>query len=295
MSHILLLHWNHKAKKTIQKWLAEGYMGVDTEIKDNNQESHLIVSLTSYPARLKYLHIGIVSLLQQSKKPYKIILWLKEEEFTHKHLLTQEMQDLEQCGLTIEWIPENIRSYAKLIPVMQKYPNALIVTADDDLIYMPQWLETLYSTHLKNPKHIIGLNGLVLIKKNSINLETFHNINQHTNILNKNANIYNNASHNNYLQTGGGVLFPPQSFSKEVFNQDVYMDICKYADDIWFNAMAILNDKKRYIIEPTKDNYYTTIGAVQATGLFKFNIVESRNDTQFKAVFDKYNLYSYID
>ncbi len=47
-------------------------------------------------------------------------------------------------GLTIDWC-EDIKSYKKLIPTLKKYPDAIIVTADDDLIYDNKWLEQLYN------------------------------------------------------------------------------------------------------------------------------------------------------
>ena len=38
---------------------------------------------------------------------------------------------------------DNLRSFKKLVPALQTFPNAFIVTADDDLYFAPNWLETL--------------------------------------------------------------------------------------------------------------------------------------------------------
>lgn len=50
---------------------------------------------------------------------------------------------------------KDIRSYKKLIPILKKYPNKIIVTADDDVIYKKDWLERLYKDHLKYPNYIL--------------------------------------------------------------------------------------------------------------------------------------------
>ena len=128
----------------------------DDIYKGNN----IIISLTSYPARIKYVPTVINSLLNQSLKPYKIILWLSKNQFPNGNKgLPKNLIDLVDKGLTIEYNNENdgdIKSYRKLIPTLKKYPNNIIVTADDDIIYDKNWLEKLYKTHLKHPKDIVA-------------------------------------------------------------------------------------------------------------------------------------------
>jgi len=41
-----------------------------------DRQSRIIVSLTTYPARINSVWITVSSLLQQTMKPYKVILWL---------------------------------------------------------------------------------------------------------------------------------------------------------------------------------------------------------------------------
>ena len=43
-----------------------------------------IVSLTSFPARINTAHLAINTLLQQTFKPDRIILWLASEQFAKK-------------------------------------------------------------------------------------------------------------------------------------------------------------------------------------------------------------------
>ena len=161
-----------RAKVRLKKWIQEEYTG----ITDTQRDIPLIVSLTSYPARLHAVHLSIMSIMRQSIKADKIILWLKKEEFVNTNNIPEILKKLQSCGLTIKWIVENTRSFAKLIPSKKLYPNANIVTADDDIIYASHWLETLYTAHLQHPEVIMGLNGLILVKKDAHTLESFYNI-----------------------------------------------------------------------------------------------------------------------
>ena len=47
-------------------------------------KNDVIVSLTSYPPRIKTVHLTIESLLMQTQRVKKILLWLSPEEFPNK-------------------------------------------------------------------------------------------------------------------------------------------------------------------------------------------------------------------
>lgn len=98
----------------------------------------------------------------------------------------------------------------------------------------------------------------------------------------------------NFLTGVGGVLYPPDSLDEEVMNEEVFLDICKYADDVWFYAMAL---KKGTLVNKvrTRDvgsDDYILNDAVQDMGLSMVNTRgEMLNDSQIKAVFTRYGLY----
>jgi len=80
-------------------------LGVSDEIR----KPQLIVSLTSYPARINSVHITINTLLQQSLKPNKVILWLASEQFPNKENdLPDNLLRLKDYGLTIEWCDKDL-------------------------------------------------------------------------------------------------------------------------------------------------------------------------------------------
>ena len=91
--------------------------------------SPLIVSLTSYPARFGSLHLVLRSLLTQSVRADRVVLWLDEGD---EHLLPPAVTSL---GVETRICPR-WRSYKKIIPTLMEWPEAHIVTADDDIYYL---------------------------------------------------------------------------------------------------------------------------------------------------------------
>ena len=53
---------------------------VENGLNHEPRKEKVIVSLTSFPARLNVVHYGIKALMCQTYKPDRIILWLTEEE-----------------------------------------------------------------------------------------------------------------------------------------------------------------------------------------------------------------------
>lgn len=51
--------------------------------------------------------------------------------------------------MSIEWCKKDIRSYTKLIPSLEKFPNDVIAVCDDDVFYLKDWLKNLYNAYLK--------------------------------------------------------------------------------------------------------------------------------------------------
>lgn len=116
----------------------------------------VIVSLTSYKPRINDVKYAVYSLLNQTLPPDKLILWLDEDSFPQREEnLPRDLLRLRKFGLTIDWC-ENLRPYKKLIPVLEKYPDDIIVTADDDIFYRPDWLKILYDEHLKYPDCVVA-------------------------------------------------------------------------------------------------------------------------------------------
>jgi hypothetical protein len=222
----------------------------------------VIVSLTSYPARINTVHITINTLLQQSLKPDKVILWLAEEQFPKKEKdLPQELIKLKAFGLDIEWC-DDIKSFKKLVPAIEKYPNDIIVTADDDVYYQSNMLESLYNAYKTNPKNIYV--------KRSVKLEMKNN---YPTGISSRKYMYKHLtepSYFNQLMGGSGCLYPPHSLYKDCTNIDIIRNTIPTHDDAYFWSMAILNRTKIQVVGGFNENLYFVDGT-QDVGLIHTN------------------------
>lgn len=239
----------------------------------------LIVSLTSYPARINTVHYTIESLLNQSIKPEKIILWLAEEQFPNKEKdLPSQLLNLCQSGLTLEWY-HDIKSYKKIIPALHKYPNKVIITADDDVIYHKECLERLYVTYLKFPNTVVCHRGhYILFDPKTKNIMPYRQWIFECGIKIPSYNI---------VQTGvGTVLYPPKCFYKDVLNEDLFTSLAYNTDDLWLWAMCVLNNTKIVIAQKNISNLDSIFGT-QEDNLYLYNMEQGNNITM-KKIFEYY-------
>lgn len=246
----------------------------------------IIVSLTTYGKRLYDVHLVIESIMEQTMKANKIVLWL-DDSFQNKRL-PKALELQQKRGLEIKFC-KDIRSYKKLIPSLKHYPEDAIITIDDDVIYEFDLLERLITSYLDDPTFIYcGRQHRMLLNEKK---ELLSYLQWDYQSSNSDANIMN-------FPTGcGGVLYPPNSLDNEVLNETIFMDICKYADDVWFKAMAIKKgtlSKKVYTHNP-KGEDFIEIANVQDIALKNINTQgEVQNDKQIHDVFTYYNLYKLL-
>jgi hypothetical protein len=202
----------------------------------------VIVSLTSYSARVNTVYKAIESILSQTMPPAAVILWLSPEEFPNKEKkLPRELLGLSRRGLIIDWC-KNIKSYNKLIFSLQKYPDDIIITVDDDIIYHNELIRVLYETHIKYPRDIIA-HRITRLYKNKDN--RFAVLPRHLYYRNFTGFNYvdalKNASYFNKLTGSGGVLYPPYCLHNDVLLEELFTQLAPTSDDIWFWLMGMLN------------------------------------------------------
>ncbi len=240
------------------------------KVLDINPSPHVVVSLTSYGYRIKQTApIAVASLLRQSVAPDKIILWL-----AHGEKVPSLLRGLGRYGLEIRYC-EDLKSYKKLIPALEEYPSSVIITADDDVEYPEDWLSKLLAVHKKNPGAILTHRARYITVTERGTPSPY----EEWPLINKNPK-------NNHLilPNGiGGVLYPPNSLSKEVFNKDLFMELAPSGDDLWFWAMGELKNTKRVLI----DNGYQNISDYELDSTGLWNTINREKDTGTDAQFVK--------
>ena len=118
----------------------------------------VIASLTTYPPRVSKSWLAIETLLRQSVRPERLVLVLNTEEFPSKKLPRRIARQARR-GLEILWAHRNGRSHDKLIPVRTAFPQATIVTFDDDKFFPRDLLEKLTEASDRSPGKVIGARG----------------------------------------------------------------------------------------------------------------------------------------
>lgn len=242
-------------------------------------KTELIVSLTSYGPRIQDVHLTIESLMQQTRKANRIILWLSENEQNKELPMALQLQQAR--GLEVRYC-KDIRSYTKLIPTLKLCPEAIIITVDDDCLYNMDVIDRLYRSYITDKTCVHCLTGSEISIKNN-NIESYNNWKP----------LAINAYGKQFLATGvGGVLYPPHIFTDEIFNESVFMSICPTADDIWFKAMELLAGikVKRAEVHNASGIEFMTNEASQIVNLNSTNVGGGQNDIQIKAVFKKYGI-----
>ena len=117
----------------------------------------IIVSMTSWKKRIINVKYVVSSILQGTKKPDKIILNLSTDEFQDKHIPI-DLKLLEKYTIfEINWIKENTKAFKKIIPTMELYPDSIIISIDDDIIYPRLFIETILDSYKKQNTDIITL------------------------------------------------------------------------------------------------------------------------------------------
>lgn len=121
----------------------------------DNRNEGIIVSLTSFPARINTVWMGIESIMKQTVRPSKIILYLTEEEFPYKRKgLPRRLLNYEKLGLEICFRPYNLMPHNKYFYALQEYPDHDVITVDDDLYYHPDTIGNLVRIHQQHPNCI---------------------------------------------------------------------------------------------------------------------------------------------
>ena len=263
--------------KRIDRTLAKGNLKLAEEKADN-----VIVSLTSYGERIAELKYTLYSLVSQSILPEKIIVNIAFED---EKYITKELKFFEQYGVEF-YFCKDIRSYKKLIPTLERFPNACIVTVDDDMYYAKDWLIRLYNEFQKHPDDVCG--------------HIFHKITYGNNRINQYHKWIKNhkalSAGKNIVGIGyGGILYPPGVFYKDILDESLFMTLAPFADDLWFYFMIVLNNKNiRQISNPLTNlkyvNPYREYGITEGTTLMQQNVGENKNDIQFKNVLAHYGI-----
>lgn len=252
----------------------------ENQLNSTPRDEQYVISLTTFPARIKDVSICLTSLLRQQYKADKVILWLALEQFPNKERdLPRRLKRLTKLGLEIKWY-HDIRSYKKLIPAIKLFPESVIITADDDIIYPKTWLSLLVASYQTNKK--------------AVHCHRAHRIRLNSDLQpqlydNWDPAIPSTKGHSSLLHfpTGcGGILYPKNFYYSDLFDEALFKKLAPDADDFWFWAMAVLNDCTAIVCQHNIEeiayvNLFQEYGLGKAYTLSQSNVYGRKNDVIF--------------
>lgn len=244
------------------------------------QGPRVIVSLTSYGRRVAHtMKYPVYSMLLQSRRPDRIVVWLDDDWVGN---LPASVKRLEKYGVEIRFC-DDLKSYKKLVPALKAYPDDIIVTIDDDIIYERNTLKCLLDRHNEYPDDIICTMA---------HIPTFgpDGLNPYNDWK---LNVCYSKEELIFPLGGSGTLYPPHSLYKDVTDASLFMKLAPQADDIWFWVMALKNGRR--VRMSGLNRMYRQIDLMyqqthRNSSLKDSNLGENRNDAQIRNVFEHYGL-----
>lgn len=208
--------------------------------KQPKKQVPIIVSLTSFPARIPYVWMTIECMLRQTYQPKKILLWLSNEQFSDKDKLPSTLTNLENSIFEIRFVDGDIRSHKKYQYVACQYPDDYVFFIDDDLFYNSTILEETWEEHLKHPDAVISSYGYRINYDDSGKIRPYMMWKQ----------LFKPASGKDiFVGSGGGTMIKPSFLYKDLTNLQLALDLCPTADDVWLNCMMQINKLEVYILK----------------------------------------------
>jgi len=278
--HVLRYRWIESTHRASVAWSTQ--KGVTTD----KRSPELIVSLTTFPERIGTVALCLDSLLRQSLKPDRLILWLSESNELGRPVISQASLPADLCrliprGLEIRWC-KDIRSFRKIVPTLRAHPTALIVTADDDIFYPRHWLKALYDAYQAEPQYV-HCHRAHLMQYDATGAPMPYNQWQMM------AHGYQGPSFDLFPTGVGGVLYAPRHLHAEMLNESAFLALCPKADDVWLKAMSVMAHTECKKVTPHTFTF-CSIRIPNNRTLESENVTLNGNDPQIKAVLTRYGV-----
>ncbi|SFN77910.1 hypothetical protein SAMN04487831_103258 [Pseudobutyrivibrio sp. UC1225] len=245
-----------------------------------DKSSDVIVSLTTYPARINTVWVTISTLLNQTFKPAKVVLYLSKEQFPNgADELPVELLKQQSRGLEIGFVDDDLKPHKKYYYALQDYPDKMVITADDDVFYPENHIEKLVEASKKYPDAVICLRS----HRITTNDGEFTPYNSWKEVLTDEPDFAT-------IPIGcNGALYKRKFFDEELFDAEKIKEYALFTDDLWLKIMELKNGVKAYNCAEEPLIYFDNIFN-KNTGLWHANASEdsNRNDDVWGKLIEKY-------
>lgn len=249
----------------------------ENPLNTEKREKKIIATLTTYPARIGCVHLAIKSIMLQSYKPDRIILWLAEEQFPDKKL-PENLTSLEKYGLEIIWIHDIYGHKKYFYPVLNQKEDELVITFDDDIIYSKKTIERLIKTHTQFP------DCLVCERAQAYDVANPYQPGRWMTISDKGVK---SPSYSLNPSPGGGCMIPYGVFHEDACNEAKIRELAYKNDDIWYMFMCAHN-KKRIVKTRKYHKTFSVIDGSQGEQMAFDNVQNNKNIEIMKKLTEVY-------
>lgn len=203
-----------------------------------------VISLTSYPKRMKTLHLCLESLLRQQGCRILVELWLSEQDFPfHDAELPQDVLALKERGLVIHWVKDNLKSHKKYFYSMPLHPDLPVITVDDDAIYEQDMALKLLEAYSSQPHCIPCHRANMMLFNREGNLRKYQSWPQDF------AGLIDQPSMRLVPIGSGGVLYPPGAVPVMAFDAEIVRELCLDGDDLWLKFTTLVNGYPAVVVK----------------------------------------------
>lgn len=256
--------------------------------EEEGSDTPVYISLTTIFQNQDILLQTLKSINKQSRKPDKIYVFLSEESylldegFANREITNESLQKYidENPLVEIQWV-KNTGPYRKLLPLLKQkwHEDCIIITIDDDTFYDCDLIANLLRDY-KEHHCVVGYRGFTASCDKAENFDYGHRTSPQA------------LSKYNFLTGKGGILYKPEFFqkTKELIFDEIYLETCHTADDLWFFIVRLLNNVNCYI----GDKSWSIQDNDPKIGLFqKFNGKKDCNTRMFQDTIKKLKELNY--
>ena len=254
------------------------------KLNPSKKEDVITISFTTYPARVKWLPVVVGSLLRQTLQPDRIVLYLSSNQFDN--LNNPIFKRIQKQGVEIKVKDDDLRSHKKYIYAMEEYPEDIIITVDDDIVYNKNLIKSLYESYKRHP------NSISATRVHCMKFDNNHQILPYKQWDKVVKNIVDVESFELVATGCGGVLYPPKSLAEGYNNIDVIKETCIFADDLWLKIMELVK-RTPVVLVSNKNNKLTHVWNTECEGLALNNVGNVGNDEQLKKICSRLNIDLY--
>lgn len=201
----------------------------------------ILVSMTSYPGRIKNVGISIFLLLeQQTLPPDEVHLWLAVSQFPNKEAdLPEDLQKvIKHPKVKLHWLPENTYVHKRHEVFKIAAPEDCVFLIDDDVKYADNLIETVMGVHQEHPECIVCYNTYA-----------FHEY-KGKRIIYRNSTL-GPGPHINKVRWCGQSMIPAAVYPKEVLDsshQAIRNNTSPVSDECWMQPWIVMHDIPIYYL-----------------------------------------------